>query len=67
MPSSLNDSGAAPAPWPARLSSAPLLLGLFALWLLATLGWRPLLLPDEGRYASVAREMLMGEIGRAHV
>ncbi|MEO8059487.1 MAG: glycosyltransferase family 39 protein [Burkholderiales bacterium] len=61
MPSSLNDPGAAPAPWPARLSSAPVLLGLLALWLLGTLGWRPLLLPDEGRYASVAREMLMGD------
>ena len=61
MPFSLNDPGSAPAPWPARLSSAPALLGLFALWLLATLGWRPLLLPDEGRYASVAREMLMGD------
>ena len=61
MPSSLTDPGSAPAPWPARLSSAPVLLGLFALWLLATLGWRPLLLPDEGRYASVAREMLLGD------
>ncbi len=62
MPSSLNPSGAtAPAAWPARFASAPALLGLFALWLLATLGWRPLLLPDEGRYASVAREMLLGD------
>ena len=34
---------------------------LYALWLLITLGWRPLLLPDEGRYASVAREMLLGD------
>ena len=33
-------------------------LPLFALWLLATLGLRPLLLPDEGRYANVARDML---------
>ena len=28
------------------------------MWLLGTLGLRPLLLPDEGRYADVAREML---------
>lgn len=36
-------------------------LALLALWLLATLGVRPLLLPDEGRYANVAREMLQGD------
>ncbi|HEY2928775.1 glycosyltransferase family 39 protein [Piscinibacter sp.] len=36
-------------------------LGLLALWLLATLGVRPLLLPDEGRYATVARDMLLGD------
>ena len=36
-------------------------LGLLALWLAATLGLRPLLLPDEGRYAGVAREMLQGD------
>jgi 4-amino-4-deoxy-L-arabinose transferase-like glycosyltransferase len=36
-------------------------LVLLALWLLVT-GWlRPLLLPDEGRYAEVAREMLRGD------
>ena len=40
-----------------RLPSAPWLLGALALWLLATLGLRPLLLPDEGRYAEVARAM----------
>ena len=34
------------------------MLGLLAVWLLATAGLRPLLLPDEGRYAEVAREML---------
>ena len=44
-----------PTPW---WTSAPRVLGLLALWLLATAGWRPLLLPDEGRYAEVAREML---------
>ena len=42
---------------PARLQSTPALLVLLALWLLATLGLRPLLLPDEGRYAEVARSM----------
>lgn len=36
-------------------------LGLLALWLAATLGLRPLMLPDEGRYAGVAREMLLGD------
>src|SRR5438874_10275538 len=36
-------------------------LTLFALWLLATLGAHPLLLPDEGRYANVARDMLHGD------
>ncbi len=36
-------------------------LTLLALWLLATLGVRPLLLPDEGRYANVARDMLHGD------
>ena len=39
--------------------SARRILPLFALWLLATLGLRPLLLPDEGRYANVARDMLL--------
>jgi hypothetical protein len=32
-----------------------------AIWLLATLGFRPLMLPDEGRYVEVAREMLLGD------
>ena len=32
-----------------------------ALWLLATIAVRPLLLPDEGRYAGVAYEMLLGD------
>ncbi len=44
----------------ARFRSAPWLLGALALWLIATLGLRPLLQPDEGRYASVALEMLHG-------
>lgn len=45
-------------PWTA---SAPWVLGLLAVWLLATAGLRPLLLPDEARYAEVAREMLAGD------
>jgi 4-amino-4-deoxy-L-arabinose transferase-like glycosyltransferase len=32
-----------------------------AAWLLATIALRPLLLPDEGRYAGVAYEMLHGD------
>jgi 4-amino-4-deoxy-L-arabinose transferase-like glycosyltransferase len=48
----------APGRWPLRLDSAAWVLGALALWLLATAGLRPLLLPDEGRYAEVAREML---------
>lgn len=36
-------------------------LPLLALWLLATTWMRPLLLPDEGRYSDVAREMLLGD------
>ena len=40
-------------------SPAFLLIALAA-WLAATAGLRPLLLPDEGRYASVAWEMLRG-------
>ena len=48
-----------PADAPRR--SPALLLTLLAAWLLATLGLRPLLLPDEGRYAEVARAMLHGD------
>lgn len=32
-----------------------------AMWLLATIGLRSLVLPDEGRYVEVAREMLLGD------
>ncbi|MFT7776763.1 ArnT family glycosyltransferase [Roseateles sp.] len=32
-------------------------LALFALWLVALAGWRPVALPDEGRYGGVAYEM----------
>ena len=55
------DDGAGAAP-PARWQSPAALLALLALWLLATAWVRPLLLPDEGRYASVAREMLGGDL-----
>lgn len=47
-----------------RESQAPgraAVLATLAVWLLATLGLRPLMLPDEGRYAAVAREMLLGD------
>jgi 4-amino-4-deoxy-L-arabinose transferase-like glycosyltransferase len=44
-----------------RLESTTWVLPLLGLWLLATLGLRPLLVPDEGRYANVAREMLLGD------
>lgn len=40
-----------------RLASTGLTLAL-ALWLAATAGRRPLMLPDEGRYVGVALEML---------
>jgi 4-amino-4-deoxy-L-arabinose transferase-like glycosyltransferase len=43
-------------PWLARHRE----LALLAVWLLALLGLRPLMLPDEGRYATVAFEMLDG-------
>jgi 4-amino-4-deoxy-L-arabinose transferase-like glycosyltransferase len=45
-----------------RLQRAPVLLTLLGAWLLITLGLRPLLLPDEGRYADVARLMLSGDV-----
>ena len=41
-----------------RFASPVWALGLLALWLVCTAGLRPLMLPDEGRYASVALEML---------
>lgn len=52
-----------PAIWPGmdRPASAVLVLVLLALWLMATMGLRPLLQPDEGRYATVALEMLHGD------
>ncbi len=49
------------ATWPAWTGSAPAVLGLLALWLLFSAGLRPLLLPDEGRYGEVAREMWAGD------
>ena len=45
-------------PWWTR---AERVLGLLALWLLASAWLRPLLLPDEARYGEVAREMLAGD------
>lgn len=45
---------------PSALRAAVVLLAL-ALWLLLTLGLRPLLMPDEGRYGDVARQMLAGD------
>jgi 4-amino-4-deoxy-L-arabinose transferase-like glycosyltransferase len=54
---------AAPATILSRLVATPrALLSTLAVWLLVTLGVRPLLLPDEGRYANVAREMLRGDL-----
>ena len=42
-----------------RIRQAPWLpLLLLALWLIALAGWRPVALPDEGRYGGVAYEML---------
>jgi hypothetical protein len=41
--------------------AVPWLLAALALWLLATLGLRPLMLPDEGRYVGVAYAMLQGD------
>jgi 4-amino-4-deoxy-L-arabinose transferase-like glycosyltransferase len=41
--------------------STPALLLALAAWIACTAGLRPLLLPDEGRYASVALEMLHGD------
>ena len=47
--------------WPAWTASAPQVLALLAFWLLCTAWLRPLLLPDEGRYGEVARQMWMGD------
>ena len=55
--------------WPATFGaagagpyrSAPWVLGALAVWLLLTIGLRPLSVPDEGRYASVAWEMWLGD------
>lgn len=50
--------GAKNAPTAVWTSSLPLALLILAIWLLLTPGLRSLLLPDEGRYATVALEML---------
>ena len=52
-------SASQPAPAWATASTSRV-LALLAVWLLVTLGLRPLLMPDEGRYANVAREMMAG-------
>lgn len=54
-------SAAAEARVPAWWHSPSRVLGLFAAWLLATPWLRPLLLPDEGRYSEVAREVAAGD------
>ena len=56
-----DDSATGGAARQRRSSSAAAPLLLLAAWLLATLGVRPLLVPDEGRYVGVAREMLRGD------
>ena len=48
-------------PGAASRDSGPAALTALALWLLLTIGWRPLMLPDEGRYTEVAWEMLRGD------
>ena len=48
-------------PWPAWTTSAGWVLGALAIWLLCTAWARPLLLPDEGRYGEVARQMWLGD------
>ena len=54
-------AGQSTTTWPAWAGSAAWVLGLLAVWLLCSAGIRPLLLPDEGRYAEVAREMWRGD------
>lgn len=51
---------AAPSMLP-TLARARVALPLLALWLGATAGLRPLLTPDEARYAEVARAMVSGD------
>jgi 4-amino-4-deoxy-L-arabinose transferase-like glycosyltransferase len=51
---SATSSETRPHRWPWREA------GALAIWLVCTIAWRPLLLPDEGRYAGVAFEMLKG-------
>ena len=51
--------GSGATPWFAR---AAWVSGLLGAWLLLSAGWRPLMLPDEGRYVGVAWEMLNGDL-----
>ena len=53
--------GVALQPRPAIAFKSAWVLPLLALWLLLTLGLRPLLVPDEGRYVEVARAMFNGD------
>ncbi len=48
-----------PPAWQRRLERHPVLIPalLLAVWLAFTAGWRSLMLPDEGRYASIALTM----------
>ena len=50
-----------PSRWPAWTGHAGWVLGALAVWLLCTAWVRPLLLPDEGRYGEVARQMWLGD------
>ncbi len=51
---------AVPAAEPSSPSALPWREALaLSLWLLLSIAWRPLLLPDEGRYAGVAFEMML--------
>ncbi len=60
-PDPTQPAAAPPAAWPAWAGAAPQVLGLLAVWLLCTAWLRPLLLPDEGRYGEVARQMWLGD------
>ena len=62
-PAATPAAGPLPArqPWPAWTASAGWVLGALAVWLLCTAWARPLLLPDEGRYGEVARQMWLGD------
>lgn len=60
-PATARPAAAPQGAWPAWAGSAPLVLGMLAIWLLFTAWLRPMLLPDEGRYGEVARQMWLGD------